>query len=280
MAILLALGSALVYGVADYCGGRSSRFHPAAVVTLIGQTVSLLIVGTLVLLGDAPMPDGATLAWSLGGGAAGAFALLALYHAFAHGAMTVVAPLSAVVGAAVPVIAGRIVGERPAGIAYVGIALAIVAVALVSGAIGGRRQPTPPRIAGLAAIAGLGFGLWFVALDRCADDAGMWPLLMSRSVSVPIMLGVCVAIGARPGVQRRLLGLAVVAGVLDMTANGLYLEATRHGLLSLVAVISSLYPASTVALAFVIDRERGNRWQVLGMALAAVSLVLVTLGKA
>jgi drug/metabolite transporter (DMT)-like permease len=89
-----------------------------------------------------------------------------------------------------------------------------------------------------------------------------------------------VAIGARPGVQRRLLGLAVVAGVLDMTANGLYLEATRHGLLSLVAVISSLYPASTVALAFVIDRERVNRWQVLGMALAAVSLVLVTLGKA
>jgi drug/metabolite transporter (DMT)-like permease len=81
-------------------------------------------------------------------------------------------------------------------------------------------------------------------------------------------------------VQRRLLGLAVVAGVLDMTANGLYLEATRHGLLSLVAVISSLYPASTVALAFVIDRERVNRWQVLGMALAAVSLVLVTLGKA
>ena len=133
MAILLALGSALVYGVADYCGGRSSRFHPAAVVTLIGQTVSLLIVGTLVLLGNTPMPDGATLAWSLGGGAAGAFALLALYHAFAHGAMTVVAPLSAVVGAAVPVIAGRIVGERPAAIAYVGIALALVAVALVSG---------------------------------------------------------------------------------------------------------------------------------------------------
>ncbi len=280
MAILLALGSAIVYGIADYCGGWASRFHPAAVVTLIGQTVSLLIVGALVLLGDAPAPDAATFAWSLGGGVAGAIALLSLYHAFAHGAMTVVAPLSAVVGAAVPVIAGRIVGERPAGIAYIGIALALVAVALVSGAIGTRHQPTPPRIAALAAVAGLGFGLWFVALDRCADDAGMWPLLMSRTVSVPIMLGVCVAIGARPGAQRRLLGLAVVAGVLDMAANGIYLEATRHGLLSLVAVISSLYPASTVALAFVIDRERVNRWQVLGMGLAAVSLVLVTLGRA
>ncbi len=280
MAILLALGSALVYGVADYCGGRSSRFHPAAVVTLIGQTVSLLIVGALVLLGNTPAPDGATFAWSLGGGAAGAFALLGLYYAFAHGAMTVVAPLSAVVGAVVPVVAGRIVGERPASIAYLGIALAIVAVALVSGAVGGRHQPTPPRIALLAAAAGFGFGLWFVALDRCADDAGMWPLLASRAMSVPIMLGVCLALGARPGVQHSVLGLAVVAGVLDMVANATYLEATRHGLLSLVAVISSLYPASTVALAFVIDRERVNRWQVLGMALAAVSLVLVTLGRA
>ena len=280
MAILLALGSAIVYGVADYCGGRASRMHPAAVVTLIGQTVSLLIVGTLVWFGDTPAPDGATFAWALGGGAAGAFALLALYYSFAHGAMTVVAPLSAVVGAVVPVVAGRIVGERPAAIAYVGIGLAIVAVALVSGAVGGRHQPTPPRIALLAAAAGFGFGLWFVALDRCADGAGMWPLLASRATSVPIMLGVCLALGARPGAHRGVLGLAVVAGVLDMVANATYLEATRHGLLSLVAVISSLYPASTVALAFVIDRERVNRWQVLGMVLAALSLVLVTLGRA
>lgn len=279
MAILLALSSALVYGVADWCGGRASRFHPSAIVTLVGQVVSLVLIAIAVIIIGTPAPDAATLAWGLAAGAAGAVGLASLYYAFANGAMTVVAPISAVVGAGLPVVVGLATGERPEPIAYAGIALAIGSVALVSGAIGERQQPTPRRIIGFAVAAGTGFGVLFVALDRADADSGLWPLVAARSSSVPLLIVIVLFIGARVGAQRRQMRLAVVAGGLDMAANVLYLEAVRGGLLSVVAVVSSLYPASTVMLAFAFDRERVNRWQAAGMATAAVALVMVTLGR-
>lgn len=279
MAILLALSSALIYGVADWCGGRASRFHPSAIVTLVGQAVSLVLIAVVVIVIGTPAPDAATFAWGLGAGAAGAVGLASLYYGFANGAMTVVAPISAVVGAVLPVGVGLATGERPEGIAYFGIALAIASVALVSGAIGERHRPTPRRIIGFAVLAGTGFGVLFVALDRADPDSGLWPLLAARSASVPLLIAIVLVMRVTVGAERRHVPLAVVAGGLDMAANVLYLEAVRGGLLSVVAVVSSLYPASTVMLAFAFDRERVNRWQATGMATAAVALVMVTLGR-
>ena len=279
MPILLALSSAIVYGVADWCGGRASRFHPSAIVTLIGQIVSLVLIIVAVAVAGTPAPGLATFAWGWLAGAAGAVGLACLYYAFANGAMTVVAPISAVVGAVLPVTVGLALGERPAVIAYVGIGIAIVSVALVSGAVGHHDRPTPHRIMGFAVVAGLGFGVLFVALDRTDSASGLWPLVAARSSSVPLLIVVALVMGARVGSERRWLQLAVVAGGLDMAANVLYLEATRGGLLSVVAVVSSLYPASTVMLAFVFDHERVHRWQAVGMAGAVAALVLVTLGR-
>jgi drug/metabolite transporter (DMT)-like permease len=279
MAILLALSSALIYGVADWCGGRASRFHPSAIVTLLGQVVSLTLIGITVIIIGTPAPGLATWVWGLAAGASGSVGLACLYYAFANGAMTVVAPISAVVGAVLPVVVGLATGERPEPIAYAGIVLAIGSVALVSGAIGQRHRPTPRRIIGFAVAAGAGFGVLFVALDRADPDSGLWPLVAARSSSVPLLMAVALFMGARIGTQRRQLRLAVVAGGLDMAANVLYLEAVRGGLLSVVAVVSSLYPASTVMLAFAFDRERVNRWQAVGMAAAAVALVMVTVGR-
>lgn len=279
MYILLALSSALVYGVADWCGGRASRFHPSAIVTLVGQAVSLVLIAVTVIIVGTAAPGAATFAWGLAAGAAGAVGLACLYYAFANGAMTVVAPISAVVGAVLPVVVGLATGERPEPIAYAGIGLAIGSVALVSGAIGQRHRPTPPAIMGFAVAAGMGFGVLFVALDRADPDSGLWPLVAARSSSVPLLIAIVLFTGARVGAQRSQLRLALVAGGLDMAANVLYLEAVRGGLLSVVAVVSSLYPASTVMLAFAFDRERVNRWQAGGMAAAAVALVMVTLGR-
>ncbi len=279
MAIVFALISAAVYGVADYCGGRVSRVYASALVTLVGQAVSMLLVGALVLLIGTPFPRDATMWWGMLAGAAGAVGLVSLYHAFAHGAMTVVAPLSAVVGAVLPVIVGLAEGERPEPIAYAGIVAALGAVALVSGAIGERDKPTPAPIVGFALLAGSGFGILFVALYRTDPDSGLWPLVGARAASVPILLVICLVIGASPGRNKRPLLLAVLAGFLDMAANVTYLVAVRGGLLSVVAVVSSLYPAGTVLLAFGLDHERVNRWQAAGMVLAVAALVLVTLGR-
>lgn len=279
MPVLLALCSAVVYGVGDYLGGRASRVQPSVVVTATGQLMSLVLVGAVVLAMGTASPDASTWWWSAGGGLFGALGITGLYHGFAHGDVTVVAPVSAVVGAAVPVVVGIATGERPSALALVGIALAVAAVALVSGALGTHQHSTPPRIVALAVAVGACFGLLFVAFDRADSDAGMWPLAIARFASVPMLFGLLLVTRQRRVPHRASMAIAVVAGVFDMGANGLYLVATRGGLLSVVAVVASLYPASTVALAATIDKEHIGRWQAIGMALAVVALVMVTLSR-
>jgi drug/metabolite transporter (DMT)-like permease len=280
--IVLALACALVYGIGDYCGGRSARVHPAAVVAVVGQALSLVLVIALVLIIGTPMAQAHDLVLGAAAGAAGALALVSFYFALGHGAISVVAPTTAVIGAIVPVVAGLVQGERPSVLALAGIGVAVVCVALVSGA--GERDPrqrsaTPPRVLAAACVSGIGFGSLFVILAGTADASGLWPLVFARVASVPLLLMIIGATRVRPAADRATLGLAVVAGVLDMGANVLYLAAVRGGLLSIVAVISSLYPASTVGLAFVFDEERVSRPQAIGLGLAGLALVLVTLGR-
>ena len=279
MPVLLAFCSALVYGVGDWFGGKASRDQASPVVAVTGQIVSLLLVGTVTLIMGTAVPDASTWAWSAFGGISGALGIAGLYHGFAHGDITVVAPVSAVVGAAVPVAVGLATGERPTAIAYLGIAIAIGAVALVSGALGTHQHNTPPQIVALAVAVGACFGLLFVSFARTAHDAGMWPLVIARFASVPALVLLLVSSGARPAPHRSSMYIAVLAGVFDMGANVLYLVASRGDMLSIVAVVSSLYPASTVVLAFAIDKERVSRWQSIGFGLAALALVLVSLSR-
>ena len=279
MPVLLALGSALVYGVGDYFGGRASRHQASVVVAALGQMVSLFLVVAAVVAMGTPVPSAATWGWSAFGGVVGALGIAGLYHGFAHGEISVVAPTSAVVGAAVPVVVGLGLGERPSVLALVGMVIAVTAVALVSGAVGTHQHSTPPRIVALAVGVGACFGLLFVALDRTDPDSGMWPLVIARLASVPMLLGLAGLTRACPVRHRASLQLAVVAGIFDMGANVLYLLAVRGGMLAIVAVVASLYPASTVALAFKLDKERLTRWQAVGLGAAALALVLVSLSR-
>jgi len=279
MPVLLALVSAVVYGIGDWCGGRASRVQPSVLVALVGQIVSLLLVLVGTALMGTPVPAAATWWWSGVGGAVGALGIAGLYHAFANGDASVVAPVSAVAGAALPVVVGLAGGERPSALALTGVAIAVAAVALVSGAVGERHHSTPPRIVVLALVVGCCFGFLFVALDKADSDAGLWPLLIARLVSIPTLALLAGVRRARPQRHAGSVRLAVTAGVLDMGANLTFLMATRAGMLSVVGVVASLYPASTVALAFAVDNERVNRWQAAGMALAAVALVMVGLSR-
>jgi drug/metabolite transporter (DMT)-like permease len=279
MSILLALCSALVYGVSDYCGGRATRSAPVLVVTLAGQLVSATLIAIAVAVIGDPFPAGVDVAWAAAAGTMSMVGVVAFYYALANGAMTVVAPITAVVSAVVPVTVGVATGERPSGWALVGVVLALAAVALVSGMLGVADRPTAPVIALCAVVAGVGFGLLFVFLDRTSDESGLWPLLIGQVV-VFTLAAVAIAVRRVPvRAVRPVVGLAVLAGIGSAVANVCYLAATRRGLLSLVAVITSLYPATTVGLATVLDGERLSRSQVLGMGLALVAVGLVSAGS-
>ncbi|HEX4982422.1 MAG TPA: DMT family transporter [Ilumatobacteraceae bacterium] len=279
MAIVLALLAAFVYGVSDYAGGRTSRRASPFVVSLIAETSVLALLVVLVPAASTSNPERADLAWGAAAGAAGAVGIIALYHALANGAMTVVAPITGVVSAVVPVAVGLAIGERPSVLALVGVSMAIVSVALIGGLIGVPHVRTPVSLAMVALLSGASFGLLFVFFDQAGDDSGLWPLLGARLASGPLLVIAYVATRPHGRIDRRIVLVAILIGVLGMSANFFYLLATRRGLLTIVAVVVAMYPASTVLLATVFDGERMRRPQLIGLAIAALALVMVTIGR-
>lgn len=277
MAALLALGAAAAYGIGDFLGGVAARRVAASAVVLWSHVVGLvLLVGLAPLAGGEPTSRAlavGALAGVLGGGGVALF-----YRGLAVGAMSVVAPVAALLSAGVPVVVGLATGERPASAALVGIVLALGAVVLISrepqqlGA-----SPLRWRALALALSSGVAFSLFFVALDRAGDGVGVWPLVGARtaSVSLFVALGAARVVSASP--PRGAVRPAVGCGVLDAGANVLYLEALGHGLLSVVSVLTALYPAGTVLLARFVLGERLSAMQRSGLLIGAVAAVLIAL---
>jgi drug/metabolite transporter (DMT)-like permease len=279
MAVLLALLGALVYGFADFAGGLASRRSPALAVVFCGQVASVVLL--VVLLVAAPGRfDVPSIAWGAAAGLCGAVALLVFYRALATGSMSVVAPLTAVTAAVVPVVGGIVLGERPSALALVGVLLAVAAILLVSAE--GGRLPTAALLRGRgvggALLAGAGFGLLFVLLSRAAPDTGFWPLAGARVASIGLLAIVGLATRRSLLARRAAPALVVVSGVGDMAANLLFVLASRIGLLSIVGVLLALYPAGTVLLALAVLRERLHAVQVVGLAVAGTGVVLIALG--
>lgn len=270
--IVLAAASALVWGTADFSGGKASQRGDPLAVTVVSQIISVPILVLCVLLVPGT-PSTVDLLWGAVAGAAGLAGIVLLYRALAGGAMAVVAPVTAVTAAVVPLAVGLAAERTPGTLALVGAVFAIVAIALVSLSPGGRGAVTRGLI-GLSLLAGAMFGLFFALLGQASEASGMWPLLGVRGASIAIGL----AVAARTRTSLRLSGpvlrWAALAGPLDIAANALYLAAAARGHLSIVAAIASLYPASTVLLALAVDRERLRMVQIAGLGLAAAALVL------
>lgn len=277
MTLIISLCAALFYGVADYSGSRGARAANSASVTFVGQAAALLLISTYLLITWTSPPPLVSWLWTTGGGIGGAVALVAFYQAMSKGSMTVIAPITAVIGLSVPVIAGFLQGERPKSVAWIGIALAVVAVALVGDVLDKHDLPTSMNAIWMAIAAGFGFGMIFVCMANASHDHGIWPLFGQRMVSVPTVALLAYAQTRKIGVPKIAIGFSLLAGILDTSANGLYLLATHTGMMSLVSVITALYPVSTVALAMKFDHERLHRSQAVGMLLAAISLVLVSI---
>ena len=277
MVIVLALSSALVYGAADFCGGLAARRSAVLAVVGVSQLAGLLALLLLLpVLGGRPTPTDAL--WGAAAGLAGALGLAVFYRALAAGVMSIVAPVTAVCAATVPVVVGLATGESLQLAAVLGIVLALTAVGLVA-AEGGRPSLRSARQAGLGAalLAGTAFGLFFVLLDQPSEGSGLWPLVPARAASLLLVLVAAGASGSRPRLAAGALPLVVLAGVLDMAANALFLLAAREGLLAVAGVLASLYPVSTVLLAQVVLQERLHRSQLLGLGAAVGAVALIAL---
>ena len=251
MAIILALISSALFGAGDFLGGVASRRTHVLVVVGASHVVGLL----LILLVTPFMADAITLRdLGIGGiaGIAGLVGIAFLYHSLSRGPMAVVAPIAAVSNAAVPALWGIYFGDRLSAPQLVGVVLGLAAILLVSRASGEETSAgtTTPGLVGVALLSGVGFGGFFICMDLTAEATTPWPLVSARVVSAGIALLLLARMGRSPIPRRdEARGAIVGAGILDMTANLAILVAVHHGMLSLVAVLGSLYPASTVLLA-------------------------------
>jgi uncharacterized membrane protein len=287
MAVALALLAALAYGAADFYGGLATRRLPPGAVVLRSNLIGLpgMVVGAVVVHGTWTSRDALIGAVA---GVAATTGLLLLYRALARGTMSLVAPLTAVLAAVVPMTVGLATGERPTVAAVLGLPVALVAVVLlVSKPRTGDDDGGLPVTELLAALgAGVAFGLFFVAIDATSHEAGLWPVVTSNVTSIPLLMVTAAktgavrarATGATPEQIRTTAWIVAACGVFGAAGHVFFLLATRQGLLTLVAVIASLYPASTLLLARIVLGERIGGLQRLGAVLAGVAVVLIGVG--
>ncbi len=277
MVLFYALLSALSYGAADFLGGLSTRKNSSLTVVAWSQAMGLLTaLGAIPLLGGAAV-TWADILWGMAAGVSGASGVGLLFRGLATGLASVVSPVAALVGAALPVLFGLITGERPSLLTWGGVALALPAIMLLS--LEGRTKSGRvfPSLR-MGAAAGVAFSGFFILVSRTGESSGMWPLLAARTVTVPLFLIVSLASGKtlRPGKGT---GLTIMAsGFLDMFANILYLLAARSGYLILAVVLTALYPGPTVILQRIVFKEKLIPPRIGGLILAVAGAALIGAG--
>jgi drug/metabolite transporter (DMT)-like permease len=279
LAIALALGSSLAWGVSDFLGGLKSRSLPLLVVLLISQGAALIVLSVIVAgLGEGP-PGGEFLLYAALAGVSEAVGVAALYRGLAVGVMSIVAPVAAT-APVVPLVVGLALGELPAPIQAVGIALAVVGIVLTACRSGAGDEPS--RIVALSLIFGtlcaLGFGSFYVAMDAASEGEIQWALLVARATAVALFVVAIVL--ARPPAALRRGDVPVVAsiGVLVIAADAMYASASTRGVLGVVAALSTLYPIITIALARAYLREQVEPRQQLGIAISLCGVVAISAG--
>jgi drug/metabolite transporter (DMT)-like permease len=275
--IVLALTSALAYGASDFVGGVGARRHSSWWIVLVGQSAGaiVMLVGGLVLPGS---PGAADFAWALLAGVGSAAGGIFLFRGFVRGRMGLVAPLSAVGAASLPVLAGVVVGDRPGWLAWIGIAVALPGIWLVS------RSPTsgaPAQARGAivdGALAGMGFGVLFIALAQISEGAGLLPLAANQVTGAILTIVVAAGLGQTWRPSRGVLGWGSASGVLGSLGTLSFMVATGATTLGVAGVLASLYPAVTVLLAAGLLGERVAFGQRVGIGICTLAVAAMALG--
>lgn len=275
-AVGFGLLASLSWGTSDFSGGVAAKRAPVVRVMVLSYAAGLVLLFALALVWAEPLPALVDILWAGAAGLCGSVGLTAQYRALAVGRMGLAAPVAAVLGAAIPVVFAAITEGLPGGLKVVGFVFGLLAVWLIA------RPPADPserditrRGLGLAVVAGLGFGVFFILLDRVNEDTLFWPLIAARSASLAVMLVFMFSKAPTRPATRAALPAIVMAGLLDVGGNTFFLLAAQSGRLDVATVVSSLYPAVTAVWAWLFLRERLTRLQTAGVFTALFAIVLI-----
>ena len=294
MGTILALAAAVLYGSADFLGGAAARrVRPLAILAITVPAGAAVMVVSAVVASAAGVGGHATaglggsaglagVAWGAAAGIAGTAGLLTFYAGFSVAPMSVVAPISALASALLPLGVAIAQGERLSPAVIAGGVICLAAVALVSLERKTAARSAADRLRGLGygLAAGIMFGLFFLFFRSAGATGVLWPVAVARLAGTLIAIGACLVLRVRPawsGTDRAVLPIALASGVIDASANVCYVLATRSGLFGIAVVVTALYPGMTVLLARFVLGERMRWVQRIGLILAGAGLVLVTL---
>jgi drug/metabolite transporter (DMT)-like permease len=279
VAVALGLGTALCWGLADFLGGIRTRTLTLPLVLLVSQFTGLMAITLLIAFGSFETPSFSELLPAIGAGIGQVIGIAALYKALAIGKMSLISPISASGAALVPVVFALATGERPAAPQYAGMAAILVGVVLATRAPETGRSESPRRAVWLALLAAAGIGAFYVGMDASLDDAGpFWSLLAARTSAFALLAAVLLAVRPRLGAGRAALPSLALIGLLDIAANACFALGADTGLLSVVAVLASLYPAATVIMARAMLGERLMPIQAAGVVVALTGVAVIAAG--
>lgn len=275
LVVFFGLMAAASWGAGDFSGGFASKKANVYGVVLITQTVGVFLLAASAYLIAEEMPPTGGMIWGVVAGIFISIGLLALYHGLSQGKMGFVAPVSAVVAASVPVIFSAFYEGLPEYYQMLGFAFALAAVWLIAGGGEGNDKIERSDLL-LPLIAGMGFGLFFISIDRVSDTAVLWPLTAARIAAVVMLLGFIAFKGSVSVPSKSVLPIIIVAGIFDTGGNTFFALASQAGRLDIASITSSLYPAGTVLLAWLILKEKMTPKQWIGVLAALIAVILIS----
>jgi drug/metabolite transporter (DMT)-like permease len=267
-----SLATIFCWGAGDFIGGYGAKSANAFILTAFAHSGGLVLMTTLALLGRAPFPPPPGALWAVAAGLSGGAALAIFYRALAGGKMGLTAPVSALLGAAIPVTFAIFTEGLPHNLQLAGFGLAVVGIYLISRP---EAEAGRPEGLSLAVLAGFGFAGFFLCIKQAGDSSALWCAVLSRLASLLLVLVIVLASRVEMKIARRDIVFGVLAGCLDVSGTALYVRTNQTGRLDAAVVLTSLYPAVTVILARVLLKEHFNRWKTAGMiaAIAAVPMI-------
>ena len=277
--VALALASSLVYGLSDFLGGLKSRSTPLLGVLLVSQGAALAMLALFVLARGEGLPAGEFLVYAAAAGVAEAIGVAALYRGLAVGVMSVVAPVAST-APVVPIIAGIALGELPGALQWAGIALAVTGIVIAGSASPGEGSTPKAVRSGLVfgLLSAVGFGAFYVALDAASEGDIPWALVFARLIAVALFVTAFAATRLTASVRAADLPVLAAIGVLIIVADTLYAASSTKGVLGVVAVLSTLYPVVTIALARLFLGEKLERVQQIGIATVLCGVIAISAG--